>query len=190
MASENPTRSQLLDTVIIKLILHKNPYFSVKIESDYYSINFSFEQVVILPVINKNKILFIKSIRPFFEKPVIELPAGGVDMGESIKSAAMRELWEETGVKLKNNKALKSLAPLNTIPSRTKQMLNIFKADISFDEYEMRDSHDNEVAGLLLLDYKQAINKINSGEIFVATTVAVCLKHIFSSDKTYFFGEL
>ena len=160
------------------MIVHKNPYFSVSLKNDYYSISFPTDQVIVLPVIDNSHILFIKAIRPVFAEPVIELPAGMVDEGETLKAAALRELGEETGIILSDQKRLKPLCSLNTIPSRTTQMLNIYQIDITIDEYETRIDHDNEVAGTLLLTYDKVIQKIQSGEIFVATTIAVCLKHI------------
>jgi len=160
------------------MILHKNPYFSVNLNDDYYSLSFPTEQVVILPVVDDNNILFIKAIRPVFDEPIIELPAGTVDKGEVIVEAARRELGEETGINLSGKNRLKPLSSLNTIPSRTAQMLNIYQANVSMNEYEKRNDHDNEVAGTMLLKNEQVIQKIQSGEIFVATTVAVCLRHI------------
>ena len=67
---------------------------------------------------------------------------------------------------------------LNTIPSRNAQMLNIYQANITMEEYEKRNTHDDEVVGTLLLTNDQVVEKIQSNEIFVATTIAVCLSHI------------
>ena len=158
--------------------IHQNTYFSVHLKNDYYSIKFPTQQVVILPLVNRSHILFIKAIRPVFEKPVIELPAGAVDEGETLEKAALRELGEETGVNIDDSRRLKRLKSLNTIPSRTEQMLNIFMIDVTMEEYIKRKAHDNEVAGTLLLTNKQVVQKIQSGDIFVATTVAVCLRNI------------
>ena len=163
------------------MIVHQNSYFSVNLNDDYYTISFSTEQVVVLPVVDNNYILFIEAIRPVFEKPVIELPAGTVDEGETLEEAALRELGEETGINIADKNRLKPLCSLNTIPSRTSQMLNIYQADVTMDEYEIRNAHDHEVDSTLLLTNDQVVNKIQSGEIFVATTVAVCLKHIISN---------
>ena len=60
-------------------------------------------------------------------------------------------------------------------------MLNIFKAEITMDTYEKREAHDNEVTGTLLLNYDQIIHKIQTGKLFSATTIAVCLQHIISN---------
>ncbi len=62
-------------------------------------------------------------------------------------------------------------------------MLDVYHADITIDEYETRNDHDNEVAGTLLLTYDDVIRKIDSGEIFIATTIAVCLQHILVNKK-------
>ena len=161
------------------MIVHQNPYFSVKLQNDYYSISFPTEQVLILPVIDNNHILFIKAIRPMFDRPVIELPAGTVDEGETLVKAALRELGEETGIKLADKNRLEPLYLLNTIPSRTAPMLNIYQVDITMKEYETRKPHDGEVAETLLLTKKQVIQRIQTGEIFVATTIAVCLRNIY-----------
>jgi len=163
------------------MIVHKNPYFSVDYTDDYYSISFPTEQVLVLPIVDERKILFIKAIRPVFDEPVIELPAGTVEKGEALETAAIRELNEETGVNFIDYDRLSPFCFLNTIPSRTSQMLNIYRADITKDEYERRNNHDGEVAGTLLLSSEEVIQKIRSGEIFVATTVAVCLNYIISS---------
>lgn len=56
--------------------------------------------VAIIPVTNDGNIVLIKQYREPFQKTVIEVPAGlvgDIDSEESIKTAAQRELLEETG---------------------------------------------------------------------------------------------
>ena len=97
--------------------------------------------------------------------------------------AALRELSEETGIKITDPNRLNVLPSLNTIPSRTAQMIKIFQINISMDEYEKRVSHDHEVAGTLLLAKNQVVSRIKSGKIFVAITIAICLQHIITDYK-------
>ena len=46
---------------------------------------------------NEPKIVLVKQIRPPINNYALEFPAGLIDSGESIESAALRELEEETG---------------------------------------------------------------------------------------------
>jgi ADP-ribose pyrophosphatase len=161
--------------------VYENKYFNIKEINSYYSINFPQRQVVVLPIVNNNRILFIKAIRPILNQSVIELPAGGVNKKESTLLAARRELMEETGVYVELNN-LSYLRELNTIPSRTSQMLKIYRADIDKKEFDDRKAHDDEVEGILLLSYKDVISKIKSGEIFVSTTIAICLEFLINEN--------
>ena len=163
------------------MILHKNPYFSVNLNDDYYSLSFPTEQVVILPVVDGNNVLFIKAIRPVFTDPVIELPAGTVDKGETTEEAALRELGEETGVKINNVDRLVRMPSINNMPSRTNNLLNVFMINITINEYQDRAQHDSEVSETFLMSYDEIIISINQGRFFTAPFIAICL--IFMSNS-------
>lgn len=56
--------------------------------------------VIIVPITNDGKIVLVKQYREPFQKTVVETPAGlvgDIDSGESVETAARRELLEETG---------------------------------------------------------------------------------------------
>ena len=63
----------------------------------YYDLVRHAPAVVILPVTNEGRILFVRQDRLGAEKELLELPAGLVDGNEGTNAAAMRELREETG---------------------------------------------------------------------------------------------
>jgi len=53
--------------------------------------------VIIVPVMQDGRVLLIRQFRPPVGAPVLELPAGLIDPGETPAATARRELIEETG---------------------------------------------------------------------------------------------
>ena len=85
----------------------ESPWFSVEEvihESDhsldcepYYRIRHP-DSVIILPITQDGKFVFVRQYRPTVERFTLELPAGGIDEGEDPVRAASRELVEEVGM--------------------------------------------------------------------------------------------
>jgi len=165
------------------MIVHKNPYFTINLNDDYYSLSFPTEQVVVLPIVEDSQILFIKAKRPGFNEPVVELPAGSVDKGETFEIAALREFGEETGIKIVNKDRLIKMPSINNMPSRTNNMLKIFFININMDEYRNRGKHDSEVSDIILMSFEEIINSINQGLFFTAPFIAICLTYIFNTKR-------
>ncbi|MCS7103407.1 MAG: NUDIX hydrolase [Candidatus Korarchaeum sp.] len=55
------------------------------------------ESVVVLPLLDDGKAVFVKQWRAPLGRWIIELPAGRIEKGEDPKETALRELEEETG---------------------------------------------------------------------------------------------
>jgi ADP-ribose pyrophosphatase len=53
---------------------------------------------VIVPLFADGTVALVRQYRPAVEQVMLELPAGGVELGEDIEAAAARELEEEIGV--------------------------------------------------------------------------------------------
>jgi len=51
----------------------------------------------IIPIDNEGNIIVVRQYRHAIDKYTIEIPAGGIEIGEDPKVAALRELEEETG---------------------------------------------------------------------------------------------
>ena len=68
-----------------------------------------YEQSAMAVVLCKGKILCTVEI--IYGKPTLSLPKGHVEEGETVIDAAIRECYEETGVKLCQEAAIKQLEP-------------------------------------------------------------------------------
>jgi len=106
--------------------------------------------VVILPLKENRKIVFVKQYRHGAEEELLELPAGTLEEGENPEECALRELEEETGYKASE---IKLLGMHYASPGYSTEVFYSFVAsglkkgtqkleideDISIVEYDMKD---------------------------------------------------
>ena len=81
--------------------------------------------VVIIPLLENNKIVVIKQFRKPVEQVLYELPAGKLEKGEDIAKCAERELLEETGYKAKE---MIKLSSFYTTPGFSDELMHLFLA--------------------------------------------------------------
>lgn len=55
------------------------------------------DAVCIVPVLSNGNVLLVRQYRKAAKQELLEVPAGGIEQGESIQDAALREMQEETG---------------------------------------------------------------------------------------------
>ncbi len=78
------------------------------------------------------KILFVRQFRYPYKKEILELPAGKLNVGETPKETAIRELKEEAGVIAKDLELLFECYPS---PGYTDEIIYIYKAnEFTLDE--------------------------------------------------------
>jgi ADP-ribose pyrophosphatase len=122
--------------------------------------------VVIIPVLDDNKILFVKQWRYPVGGELIELPAGKLSKGEDPFLAAKRELKEETGF------MADSWQPLGFIystPGFCDEKLHLYKAsNLTLSEKEL---DYGEIIESLVIDINQAWDMIKEGKITDAKTI-------------------
>jgi 8-oxo-dGTP pyrophosphatase MutT (NUDIX family) len=68
-----------------------------RVITDYHVVEYPGEAVAVVPVGDDGRVLLIDHYRVITDTRGWEVPAGGIDAGESVADAAARELLEETG---------------------------------------------------------------------------------------------
>lgn len=119
----------------------------------------------IVPVTKDNEILFVKQYRYPFNKVVMELPAGKLEINERPEVCAKRELREETGA-IGDVEYLTEIYPT---PGYSSEIIYIYASynveigSLSLDEDEFIDVEK--------VDINSALDMIKSGEIKDAKTI-------------------
>lgn len=125
------------------------------------------DAVIVLPVTEDGKIVFIEQMRESVGKVCLELPAGIIDSGENPIDAAKRELEEETGIIAKDLELL-----LDGFPSAgyTSERIYIYLAknfeigNINLDESEeilsIKKIPIEETLSLIAKNYFEEINLV------------------------------
>ena len=96
----------------------------------YHQIHYPKEAVAVVIFNEKNDILFIHNRRYTVGHLEWEIPAGKIEDGEKIETAAEREAKEETGCELQNLKYLCSQNPCNGMSDA---IVHVFAARVSVE---------------------------------------------------------
>ena len=81
--------------------------------------------VIVVPFLDKNRLVMIRQYRYPVDKVLLEFPAGHVESGEDPEDTAVRELEEETGYKTKQIEYVYKYHPS---VSRSRQTVHVFRA--------------------------------------------------------------
>jgi len=128
---------------------------SGKVIEKYHFLDYPMESVVVVLVNADGAVCFVKSLRYTTQRVEWELPAGGVDLGESVVQAAVREVREETGFSAVEAEFLYSFNPSNGMSN---QVIHIVRAGVGevaplgFDTDEVLEVHwlsVSEIRGLI-----------------------------------------
>ena len=113
------------------------------------------ESIVVVPIDDKGNVLLVKQYRRALDDNLLELPAGGIEKGESPKVTVIREMQEETGFKPKK---VVSLTGFYTSPGFTNEYLHLFLAtDLVPSQLVAEDTAEINVTPVPLDKVKQMI---------------------------------
>jgi len=161
--------------------VHENPWFTVRDRGGYFTIEYEFPQVAVMPVVENHSIVMVRVKRPVIDDIIsLELPAGSAKEGESPLHAVVRELAEETGIKIRDLSRFEMLPPISTSPNRNPNLAHIFQVHLSMDEYETRKRHDREIECVELFRLDEIQRMICQGEIYISFPIAVISRYLIS----------
>jgi ADP-ribose pyrophosphatase len=83
------------------------------------------EVVAVIPRLDDGRIVMVRQYRKAAERVLLEVPAGGIDAGETAAEAVRREMLEETGYKVGS---IRHLTSFYTSPGFTTELMHLYEA--------------------------------------------------------------
>lgn len=118
------------------------------------------EVVAVVPLDADGQVLLVRQYRLPAGQALLEVPAGGVDLGESVEDAAQRELQEETGHRAGR---LQRLGGFFVSPGYCTEFIHVFLAQ-ELSESVVEADADEEIV-VKRLPFDEALRRVESGEI-------------------------
>lgn len=121
---------------------------------------------VIVPVFDDNTVAMVRQYRHAAGKYLLEIPAGGVEAGETFEQAAARELEEEIGVTAAK---IEKIAEFYVSPGFLTEKMYVFLATGLTETSQNLD--EDETIDLVRISLPEALDLIRSGGIEDAKTI-------------------
>ncbi len=122
--------------------------------------------VVIVPLDGDGNVLLVRQYRLPVKQFLLELPAGGIDPGESTEEAVQRELREETGQRARR---LERLAAFYASPGYCDELMHLFLATEL--EHSPLAGDSDESIEVVPMPLAEALALVEEGEICDAKTI-------------------
>lgn len=97
----------------------------------------------------ENRILMVKHVHP--ERTVWMVPGGGIEEGESSAQAAVREVWEETGLEIEITGLVWHV---EEVSERGQRFVNFFRARVTGGELKLGRDPELTESGQVLADIR------------------------------------
>lgn len=130
----------------------------------------------IVAIDENNKILMVRQYRNALERETLEIPAGGLNQGEDMKSCAIRELEEETGY---YTSSAEHLIDIYTSVAYSNEKIGIYFTDRLFRSKQNLD--EDEYIAIERYSLEEVVEMILNGIIQDSKTVSA----IFAYQRKY-----
>ncbi|GAC1333560.1 MAG: NUDIX hydrolase [Chloroflexota bacterium] len=120
--------------------------------------------IAVVPVLPDGRLVLVRQFRISAKRVLLEIPAGGIDEGETPEEAAKREMVEETGYRVSN---LQKLSGFFTSPGYTIEYMHLFLATDLQPGTPTEATDEIEVVEMSLDD---ALQRLTGGEMADAKT--------------------
>lgn len=125
-------------------------------------------------LVRDGKVLMERQFRFPYNKVIWEIPAGKLNRGEDPRTAAARELEEETGWRAEN---LERLAEVYPSPGYTDEIIYVFAAKDAV--YARQHLDDDEFVHCTFIELDKCLKMCESGEISDAKTLVALYKYAY-----------
>jgi ADP-ribose pyrophosphatase len=124
------------------------------------------EVIVVLPILDDGRLVLVRQYREAVGKIMLEIPAGGIDDGESPEDAVRREMAEETGYRVGS---LEHVTSFYSSPGFTTELMHFYLAT---GLEPGQPTEDTDQIQVVLLSYEEAMDRMRNGEVPDAKSVA------------------
>lgn len=128
------------------------------------------DAVMVIPITEDNEFVILKQFRPAINDYIYEFPAGLIDAGEDIDTAAKRELYEETGLSSISMEMI--VKPSYTSVGMTDESIAVVKAIVQ-GEISNANAEEDEEIEIIKIKREDMTNFIKEKNVSIKTALAV-----------------
>ncbi len=168
-------RSVIYENPWVNLYIDRVQFPGGRIVEQHHLLDFEKQAVAAVVENEQGQILLVHAYRYTTNSIEWELPAGGIDPGETILEAARREVWEETGYESDHYELMYTYNPMNGISNKVFHVARGRAGDLT------GTPDPNEVGGVRWFSRQELLAKIRSGELRDGFTLTGLLLHFLQT---------
>ena len=126
----------------------------------------------VVPVDNEGNIILVSQFRNAIKKQTLEIPAGGINIGEDPKECAIRELEEETGYTVEK---IEHLIDIATAIAYCNEIIYVYYVEVG--ELKKQNLDEDEFVEVKKYSLEQIETMILDGTICDTKTISAILAY-------------